>query len=68
MVTKVDILIRLDYSYHFSMHMLTTWEAEIGRIMIQGQPGQIVHESSSPKYPEQNGLEVWLNWWAGCLL
>jgi hypothetical protein len=30
--------------------ILTTWEAEIKRIVVQGQPGKIVHEtSSSPK-------------------
>jgi hypothetical protein len=29
--------------------------------MVQGQPGQIVLEIPSPKQPEQNGLEVWLN-------
>jgi hypothetical protein len=38
----------------------STWEAEIGRIGVRGQPGQIVHETLSPKYPEQNRLEVWL--------
>jgi hypothetical protein len=29
--------------------ILATWEAEMGRIKAQGQPGKI---------PEQNGLEV----------
>jgi hypothetical protein len=29
--------------------ILTTWEAEIGRIVVQGQPGQIVCETPSPK-------------------
>jgi hypothetical protein len=24
--------------------ILVTWEADIGRIMVQGQPGQKVHE------------------------
>jgi hypothetical protein len=24
--------------------ILVTWEAEIGRIVVEGQPGQIVHE------------------------
>jgi hypothetical protein len=38
--------------------ILATWEAEIGRIMAQGQSGQIVHETTLPKYPEQNELEV----------
>jgi hypothetical protein len=29
--------------------MLTTWEAEIGTIMVHGQPRQIVREILSPK-------------------
>jgi hypothetical protein len=29
--------------------ILTTWEAEIGRIMVQGQPRQIEHETPFPK-------------------
>jgi hypothetical protein len=29
--------------------ILATWEAEIRRIMVQGQPRQIVHETSSLK-------------------
>jgi hypothetical protein len=29
--------------------ILGTWEAEIRRIMVPGQPGQIVHETLSPK-------------------
>jgi hypothetical protein len=29
--------------------ILVTWEAEIGRITVQGQPGQIVHETPFPK-------------------
>jgi hypothetical protein len=41
--------------------ILATWEAEIRRrIMVRGQPGQIVHETPSSKEPEQNGLELWL--------
>jgi hypothetical protein len=38
--------------------ILATWEA--GKIEVQDQPGQIVHETPSLKQPEQNGLEVWL--------
>jgi hypothetical protein len=40
--------------------ILPTWEAEIRRIMVWGQPRQIVHETPSSKYSEQNGPEVWL--------
>jgi hypothetical protein len=29
--------------------ILATWEAEIGRIKVQGQPGQIVTQIPSPK-------------------
>jgi hypothetical protein len=29
--------------------ILATWEAEIRRVMVQGQSGQIVHETPSPK-------------------
>jgi hypothetical protein len=47
--------------------ILATWEAEIKRIMVQGQPGQIVHETLSPKQPQQNALEVWLKWWIAAL-
>jgi hypothetical protein len=39
--------------------ILASWEAKIGRIEVQGQPGQIVLEIPSP---EQNGLEAWLKW------
>jgi hypothetical protein len=34
-----------------------TWEADVGRIVVQGQPREIVLETSSPKEPEQNVLE-----------
>jgi hypothetical protein len=30
----------------------TTWKAQIGRIAVQCQPGKILRESPSPKYPE----------------
>jgi hypothetical protein len=39
---------------------LATWEAENGKIAAGGQPGQILGMTSSPKLPECNGLEVWL--------
>jgi hypothetical protein len=28
---------------------LATWEADIRRIVVQDQPGQIVHKTPSPK-------------------
>jgi hypothetical protein len=40
--------------------ILVTQEAEIRRIMVQSQPGQIVHESLSRKYLTQKGLVEWL--------
>jgi hypothetical protein len=36
-----------------------TQEAEIRRIEVQSQPGQIVHETLSRKYLTQKGLVVW---------
>jgi hypothetical protein len=30
-----------------------SWEAEIGRILVQGQPEQIVHETPSPSVQGQ---------------
>jgi hypothetical protein len=35
---------------------LATQEAEIRKIIVQRQPGQIVHETPSRKYPSQKGL------------
>jgi hypothetical protein len=40
--------------------ILATQEAEIRRITIQSQPGQIVHETLSQKSPSQKGLIEWL--------
>jgi hypothetical protein len=40
--------------------ILATQEAEIRRIMGQSQPGQIVCETLSPKYPSQKK-----GWWSG---
>jgi hypothetical protein len=37
---------------------LATWEAEIRRIVVQGQPSQIVCKTLSPKETEQSGLKV----------
>jgi hypothetical protein len=36
--------------------ILATQEAEIRRITVQSQPGQIVRNTLSRKYPAQNGL------------
>jgi aspartate-semialdehyde dehydrogenase len=34
--------------------ILATQEAEIRKIMVRSQPGQIVHETPSQKYPTKN--------------
>jgi hypothetical protein len=45
----------------FTPVILAIQEAEIRKIMIQGQPGQIVHETLSGKYVTQKkGLAKWL--------
>jgi hypothetical protein len=36
--------------------IIATQEAEIRRIMVRSQPGQIVHKTLSPKYLTQIGL------------
>jgi hypothetical protein len=35
-----------------------TWEAESGRLEIQGQPVQVGHETTISKISDQKGLEV----------
>jgi hypothetical protein len=41
--------------------ILATKEAKIRKIMVQGQPGQTVHETTSRKNPSQKkGLVEWL--------
>jgi hypothetical protein len=42
--------------------ILATWEAEIRRILVQGQLGQRVYKNPISKIPEQNRPEVWLKW------
>jgi hypothetical protein len=37
-----------------------TQEAEIRRMEVRSQPGQIVHRTLSQKYPSQKGLVEWL--------
>jgi hypothetical protein len=36
--------------------ILATWEVEIRKIVVLGQPGQTAY-----KIPSKNGLEVWFN-------
>jgi hypothetical protein len=36
--------------------ILATQEAEIRRIVVQSQPGQIICKTLSRKYPKQKGL------------
>jgi hypothetical protein len=40
--------------------ILVTQEAEMRRIAVQSQPGQIVQETLSQKYLTQKGLVEWL--------
>jgi hypothetical protein len=42
--------------------ILDTQEAEIKRIMVQGQPRQIVCETPFQKQSTQKGLAKWLKW------
>jgi hypothetical protein len=44
--------------------ILATQEAEIRRISVQSQPGQIVLKTLSQKYLTQKGLVEWLKVWA----
>jgi hypothetical protein len=46
--------------------ILATWVAEMGKIEILGQHGQITPETPSPKQPEQNELEMRLKPWSDC--
>jgi hypothetical protein len=38
--------------------ILTTWEAEIGKIICPGQPTKIACEILSPKEPEQKAVRM----------
>jgi hypothetical protein len=40
--------------------ILATQEAEIRRIVVQSQPGEIVLKNLPQKYPSQKGLVEWL--------
>jgi hypothetical protein len=39
--------------------ILAIHDAEIRKIEVQSQPGQIVHETLSSKYPTQKRLVEW---------
>jgi hypothetical protein len=38
--------------------ILTTWETEIGKIVVQGQPGQIVDETPPPFHFQNNQSKI----------
>jgi hypothetical protein len=40
--------------------ILAIQEAEIRRIVVLSEPGQIIHEILYRKYPSQKGLTEWL--------
>jgi hypothetical protein len=40
--------------------ILATQKAEIRRIVVRSQPGQIVHQTLSQKNPHKIGLVEWL--------
>jgi hypothetical protein len=40
--------------------ILVTQEAEIKRIKVRSQPGQIVQETLSQTHPSQKGMVEWL--------
>jgi hypothetical protein len=46
--------------------ILATWKAEMGRMEVRGQPGQIVLETPSLKQLVQNELQVWLKRQGAC--
>jgi hypothetical protein len=54
------VIKELGISFWLISVVLTTREAEIRRIVVGGQSGQIVCETLSSKKTEQNGLKVWL--------
>jgi hypothetical protein len=41
--------------------ILATQEAEVRRIVVRSQPGQIVYETQSRKNPYKKGLVEWLS-------
>jgi hypothetical protein len=54
-----SMMLKVGYQWLMPV-ILASWEAEIRRIMVQGQLRQIVCKTESLKLPDWNGLEVWL--------
>jgi hypothetical protein len=50
-----------------TLMILATQEAEIRRIEVWSQPGQMVREIVSWKYPTQNRAGGVAKWWSACL-
>jgi hypothetical protein len=42
--------------------ILPTQEAEIRRVEVRGQPGQIIHETVFEKTHHKKGLVEWFKW------
>jgi hypothetical protein len=47
--------------------ILASPEAEIRKIVVRGQPGQIVRVTLSPKFPNQKRAGEWLKWESTCI-
>jgi hypothetical protein len=35
-------------------------------LLFKASPGKKLVRPSSPRYPDQNGLEIWFKWWSAC--
>jgi hypothetical protein len=59
---EVRTFVKRKYSWHWWLTpvILATQEAEIRRIVVPSQPGQIVCETLSQKCLTQKGLVEWL--------
>jgi hypothetical protein len=53
--------LRCEWVWWITPIILATQEAETRRIMVPGQPWQIIHETLSRKYPTLNRAVAWLN-------